>query len=119
VGRLGYVDQGWPTVVPVNYSTVKGDVFIRTLEGAKLSAAKRSDVVCLEIDEIDEFSRDGWSVVVHGRLEVITDPSALRMAWEHDPEPFVANERWHWLRLMPFSFSGRRVVDSADSTLPG
>ena len=109
VARLGYVEDGWPTVVPVNYRVAGGEVFIRTLAGGKLRAAERGDVVCLELDGIDEELRSGWSVVAHGHLEVISDPAALRHAWANDPHPFVESDDWQWLRLIPFSLGGRRV----------
>lgn len=113
VGRVGYVDDGWPTVVPVNYTARGREIFIRSHDGGKLHAARRGDVVCLEVDAIDESTRSGWSVVGHGRLEVITDPATLRLAWANDPSPWAASTEWHWLRLVPFSLSGRRIPDTS------
>jgi hypothetical protein len=110
LARLGYVSAGLPTVVPVNYRFHDGDVLIRSLAGGKVQAAERNDAVCLELDGFDEGLRSGWSVVVHGRLEEIGDPAVLRRAWANDPQPWVSSQEWHWLRLVPFSMSGRRVV---------
>ncbi|MEM7325069.1 MAG: pyridoxamine 5'-phosphate oxidase family protein [Actinomycetota bacterium] len=109
VARLGYVEDGWPTVLPVNYRVAGEDVYIKTLEGGKLRAAERGDVVCLELDGVHEVLREGWSVVVHGTLEVIHDPSVLRDAWRNDPMPWVEAGNWRWLRLVPFQFGGRRL----------
>ncbi len=109
IGRLGYVDDGWPTVVPVNYATAGGDIFIRSLPGTKLAVAQRNEIVCLEVDHVDPDTRSGWSVLAHGTLDVVADPQALRAAWDSDPQPFVTADRWEWLRLIPLSLTGRRV----------
>ncbi len=109
IGRIGYVDHGWPTIVPVNYSLQNGEIFIRSHRGGKLDAARRHDVVCLEVDSVDESTRSGWSVVGHGHLEIINEPSTLRIAWANDPSPWVKSDEWHWLRFIPFSLTGRRL----------
>ena len=110
LARLGYVNAGLPTVVPINYRYHEGDVLFRSLAGGKVQAAARNDAVCLELDGFDEALRSGWSVVVHGRLEEIADPSVLRRAWANDPESWVASDQWRWLRMVPFQLSGRRVI---------
>jgi len=110
VGRLGYIDDGWPTVVPVNYSIDGDKIFIRSLPGHKLETANQRHVACIEVDQVDEWARTGWSVVVHGPLEVITDPDVLKTAWANDPDPWVKAPRWHWLKLAPLSITGRRLV---------
>lgn len=109
VARIGYVDTGWPSVVPVNYRLHGGDIFIRSLAGGKLRAAERGDTVCLEVDGYDEQLRSGWSVLAHGVLEIIHDAATLRQAWANDPEPWVKSDDWRWLRMVPFSVSGRSV----------
>ncbi len=113
VARIGYVEAGWPTVVPVNYRLHHGDIFIRSLAGAKLRVAERGDTVCLELDGYDEALRTGWSVIAHGNLEVIGDPAVLSEAWANDPEPWVASPDWRWLRLIPISITGREVWPTA------
>lgn len=110
IARLGYVEAGWPTVVPINYRMNRGDLFIRTLAGGKLRAAERRDAACLELDGYDEKLRTGWSVVAHGRLEVIGDGATLRQAWDNDPQPWVASDGWQWLRFVPITISGREVL---------
>jgi len=109
VGRLGYIDDGWPTVIPINYSVNDDRIFIRSLPGHKLETANKRQVACVEVDQVDEWARTGWSVVVHGPLEVITDPEVLKAAWASDPDPWIKAPRWHWLELAPLSITGRRL----------
>lgn len=109
VGRLGYIHEEWPVVVPVNYSVHQGDIFIRAMRGGKLDAASRNDRVCFEVDSFDEAARSGTSVLIHGRLEVITDPALLQAAWDNDPSPFADSTQMLWLRLATLATTGRRI----------
>lgn len=110
IGRLAYVEDGWPAVSPVNFQLIDDDIVIRSLPGNKYSAARRGDVVCFEIDGIDDESRTGWTVIVHGKLEEITSPDDLRQAWDNDPDPWVRGTKWHWIRVAPIAMSGRKIT---------
>ncbi|MDH4074823.1 MAG: pyridoxamine 5'-phosphate oxidase family protein [Acidimicrobiia bacterium] len=109
VGRLAYVDHGWPVVVPINFSLHEGDIFIRSVQGGKLEAAVRNERVCFEVDRISSAERQGRSVIVHGHLEVIRDPGTLQAAWAHDPAPWVDDNQMLWLRLVALATTGRTV----------
>ncbi len=109
VGRLAYVDHGWPVVVPINYSVHEGDIFIRSVQGGKLDAAVRHERVCFEVDSIASAERRGRSVIVHGHLEVIRDPGILQAAWARDPAPWVDDNQMLWLRLIALATTGRTV----------
>jgi nitroimidazol reductase NimA-like FMN-containing flavoprotein (pyridoxamine 5'-phosphate oxidase superfamily) len=110
VGRLGIVDGGTPLILPVNYA-LDGDVIVfRTAPGAKLTAGPRAPA-CFEIDRFDRETRTGWSVLVIGRLEEVTPYQSK--AWSRVQgvavDPWAANEKTHWLRLVPDSITGRQV----------
>lgn len=109
VGRLAYVDHGWPVVVPINFSLHEGDIFIRSVQGGKLEAAVRNERVCFEVDSVSSAERRGRSVIVHGHLEVIRDPGTLQAAWAHDPAPWVDDSQMLWLRLIALATTGRTV----------
>ncbi len=123
VARLGYVDHGWPVVTPINYLTapereaaegVELDIVIRSLDGGKLRAAMRHDVVCLEVDGLDPETRSGWSILAHGHLSLTTDPALLRMAWEGEYQPWIDDDTASWLLFTPFALAGRRVGAAVD-----
>jgi nitroimidazol reductase NimA-like FMN-containing flavoprotein (pyridoxamine 5'-phosphate oxidase superfamily) len=80
VGRLGLSMGALPVVHPVNFAVDGDRVFIRTGVGSKLSAALRSAVVCLEVDDIDDDGTTGWSVLVTGRAEELVGAEAEQAA---------------------------------------
>ena len=63
---------------PVNHCVIDGTVAFRVADGSKLGAAIQSAVVAFEVDRYGASRRDGWSVVVKGRVEVAADGSTLR-----------------------------------------
>jgi hypothetical protein len=108
VGRLAYVARaGVPDIVPVNYVVTGGQLLIRSGSGPKLQAAERTDTVAFEVDDVDERTRSGWSVVVTGRLSVVplTESSAGAL-----PEPWATGPRRHLMRLQLGRVSGRRLI---------
>ncbi len=109
LGRLAYVVDGRPTIVPVQFAVVDRDLVIRSLPGTKATLAGLGVPVCLEVDEFDPDRRRGWSVVAHGTLEPIADPAVMRRAWTHDPSPWIASDRWTWLRLRIRALTSRDV----------
>lgn len=52
-------------------------VLIRTTEGTKLDAALHHAVVAFEVDDFDPLYHSGWSVMVTGVAEEVTDPCEL------------------------------------------
>lgn len=110
VGRYAHVESVRALdVVPVNYvSRPDGSILFRCGPGPKLSAADRRDVVAFEVDDIDEVTRTGWSVLVVGRARRLTDGEALRMA--ELPDPWVTGPRRHVVLIEPTRIEGRRLM---------
>lgn len=108
-GRVAVNDQDGPVVLPVNYVFDRGSVVFRTGAGTKLAAAEAGERGCFEIDDVDEERRLGWSVVVRGRLEEVTDPAELQRLQEVMIEPFAPGERDHLVRVIDGSITGRRI----------
>ena len=108
VGRLAYIARaGIPDIVPVNYVFADDQLLIRSGSGPKLQAAERNDTVAFEVDDVDEGTRSGWSVVVTGRLSVVraTEPVSGSL-----PQPWATGPRRHLMRLQLGRVSGRRLV---------
>ena len=111
-GRLAFVDAVGvlPVIIPVNYLLDEDTVVFRTDAGSKLDAAVRGAPVAFEVDGVDQDRQVGWSVVVRGRAEVVTDPVKLA---DLRQTPLVA---WHpranqrYVRIKPSQVIGRRIA---------
>lgn len=109
VGRLGLSSDSLPVILPVNF-VVDGDVIVfRTGPGLKLSAAAAGDVACLEVDDIDLLGHGGWSVLVTGRLQEITDPAQLEAAERLPLAPWWHRADQRYVRLSMDLLSGRQL----------
>lgn len=107
-GRVGFVDEGRPQVLPVNYVYADGAVLFRTGPGAKLDAALRGDVVAFEIDVIDADAHAGWSVQVVGPSRALEDRDELDWARGLPLRPWAyGGERPFWVRIDPSEVTGR------------
>lgn len=113
VGRLAIVDGGSPAMFPVNYALDGDAIVFRTAPGTKLSQGVRG-TVAFEVDDFDREARAGWSVIVVGRLEEVTeyDSRTLERVTQLPVEPWTGGEKSHWMRLVPSRVSGRRIPDA-------
>ncbi|MGY1704804.1 pyridoxamine 5'-phosphate oxidase family protein [Geodermatophilus sp. SYSU D00697] len=112
VGRLGVNAEHYPLIFPVNYGMDHDTIVIRTSPGTKLAAADHANVT-FEVDAIDPVHRSGWSVLVRGLAEEVTDAHGAELVQRtHDVgvRPWAPGEHGHWLRLIPHHVTGRRVV---------
>ena len=57
-----------------------GWLFFGTDPGSKLTAALHGAPVAFEVDGTDEQQQVGWSVVVRGHIEEVTEPKRARCA---------------------------------------
>ncbi len=108
VGRLVYVARkGVPDIVPVNYTFDGHAILIRSGAGPKLQAAQRRDVVAFEVDQIDEESHTGWSVVVIGQASLLRPED---IGPERRIEPWASGPRRSTVRIDPRRIHGRRLL---------
>ncbi|RDH80148.1 pyridoxamine 5'-phosphate oxidase family protein [Mycolicibacterium moriokaense] len=112
-GRVVFTLNALPAVRPVNH-LVDGDrIVIRTRLGAAISAAVRSAandavVVAYEADDFDPDRRTGWSVVVTGRAQTVTDDDDVAR-YEQLLHPWV-NHADTVLAIEPDVITGFRIV---------
>lgn len=107
VGRLAYVARpGVPDIVPVNYAMAGEAILVRSAPGPKLQAAERRELVAFEVDEIDEATHTGWSIVVVGvaRRVPTTEGPGPR------PEPWASGTRRYTIRIEPRRIDGRQLL---------
>jgi nitroimidazol reductase NimA-like FMN-containing flavoprotein (pyridoxamine 5'-phosphate oxidase superfamily) len=110
VGRAVLCTPTGPHIVPVNYSVVDEAVIVRTTPYSILGSQARGSVLVLEIDQFDYERHVGWSVVVTGRADVVTDAAELEHIQETwNPVAWAAGSRNVYLRLPWSQVSGRRL----------
>lgn len=109
VGRLGFLTDGWPAILPVNYVMDGDTIVLRTDSGSKFDALRHGAEVAFEIDAIEPLYRSGWSVLVYGNATEIVDPDELAhvqalglRAWHRGRKPF-------WIRIAPVLVTGRKL----------
>ena len=112
-GRLAVSrGEGAPIIRPLNYvfDPRSQSVVFRTAEGSKLHSLLRAKEAAFEIDGIDDGGRTGWSVVVIGLAEEVTNPSEIRRLDQLGLEVWAPGPRNHWVRIRARTLSGRRIA---------
>lgn len=111
VGRIGFVVDGKPEILPVNYVVEGGGVVVRVAAGSVLNQVALQ-VVAFEVDRIDDATRTGWSVLVQGVAQDVSEAvdtmsERLRtlalVSW-------APGERHRWFRIRIDTVTGRRLV---------
>ncbi len=117
VGRLAHVHEGRLVVTPVNFLLERRDVLLRTADGAELlDAARLGAAAVLEVDDLVEWSRSGWSVLVRGHLVEVTDPDEVRAVLGGELRPWAGPGRDHVVRLVGDEVTGRRIEPGPGGT---
>ena len=111
VGRVAFVEQGEPVILPVNHGMDGDSVVFKTAPGSKLEAADNELPVAFEIDGYDDERRSGWSVVIRGTATTVDDQDEVKRLNSLGVDPWAdLAERKNWVRIRAFSLTGREVV---------
>jgi uncharacterized protein len=112
VGRIA-VSVSPPMIRPVNYAFDERtqSVVFRSALGSKLREGLSSGTAAFEIDGADPVERTGWSVIIVGEAEEVTDPAEIDRLEGLELEPWAPGPRTHWVRIRATSASGRRIID--------
>ncbi len=111
-GRIALAGGRFPVILPVNYTLDDDAVVVRTGSRTVVAAGGFARVA-FEVDDVDERTRSGWSVLVQALAEELTGArrdelvERLRAA---DTAPWAPGEHGHWIRLVPKVLTGRRIV---------
>ncbi|MDX6301673.1 MAG: uncharacterized protein QOF53_2887 [Nocardioidaceae bacterium] len=108
VGRVAYSGPVGPEVVPLNFVLQDGTVLIRTSAYSTLGRRLQLGLAAFQVDEIDEFTQSGWSVLLRGPVEPVMDDALP--AEDARPVVWPEGERSFHLRLTPRTITGRRLL---------
>jgi nitroimidazol reductase NimA-like FMN-containing flavoprotein (pyridoxamine 5'-phosphate oxidase superfamily) len=106
VGRLAFVNDGVPMIMPMNFTLAGERVIIRTLAHGSGARAVNT-AVAFEVDDIDDFLEAGWSVVVTAELLSEAELDQLRST---APEPWAEGPRTLFLAIPVEHVTGRQLV---------
>lgn len=109
LGRVAVRFGEAPSILPVVFALLDDDVVFRTDPGTKLSAALMRTIVAFEVDDADPTTRTGWSVLVVGPVEEVTDASTRARVDELGLAPWVDDGRDRVLRIRARTVTGRRI----------
>ncbi len=110
VGRVGFVIDGFPVVLPVNYAVVDDTIVVRTAPGV-LTAGVAGQPVAFEVDRFERWNRSGWSVLAQGHGRDITEEADDRseVLRQSDVDTWAPGERAVSLTIDIIHLSGRRI----------
>ncbi|MFE2301941.1 pyridoxamine 5'-phosphate oxidase family protein [Streptomyces sp. NPDC059445] len=111
IGRVVHTRDALPAVLPVNFSLDPGSaVVLRTSADSELARSIDGVVVAFEADAVDAAAHSGWSVVVTGRAQVVSDPAEHDRLTRTGPHSWVASPHDVFIRITSELVTGRELV---------
>jgi nitroimidazol reductase NimA-like FMN-containing flavoprotein (pyridoxamine 5'-phosphate oxidase superfamily) len=113
LGRLAVNVEGWPPVIrPVNYvfDQSSQSIVFRSARGSKFTALVLSAQAAFEIDGVEPNGQTGWSVIVLGVAEELTQAAEVHRLEQLGLRPLAPGAKPHWLRIRSTVLSGRRII---------
>ena len=107
VGRVAFCAEDGPVVLPVNYVEHDGDVLFRTSPHNEIARHVNNRPAAFQVDEIDDFTQSGWSVLLRGTAELVED--VLELPQEARPVSWAEGARSLFVRVPGRSITGRRL----------
>ncbi len=109
IGRLGFVGPSGVVIHPLNYIVDHESIVVRTSPHTMLGEHAAGQVA-FEVDELDAWMTQGWSVLVTGQLAPIDDPEeTIAIHRQGRLRPWADGQRNLYLRITPQQISGRRI----------
>jgi nitroimidazol reductase NimA-like FMN-containing flavoprotein (pyridoxamine 5'-phosphate oxidase superfamily) len=108
-GRIGFVVDGNPGVLPVNCGVLNRQVVFRTGYNTTLGAMDDGSEVVFETDHTDEVAEAGWSVVIKGNITRVSDLDELARLAEFELHPWAPGVKDRWMKVVPTEVTGRVV----------
>lgn len=109
VGRVVYTEGALLVCTPVNFTLYGDQLVFRTSATSRLAAVAAGQIVAFEVDEVDELSHSGWSILVTGLADVVRDPSTLARLSDLDVDSWAGEDRDLWVQIRLTRMVGRRL----------
>jgi nitroimidazol reductase NimA-like FMN-containing flavoprotein (pyridoxamine 5'-phosphate oxidase superfamily) len=115
VGRLAVPTPNFPTLDPVPFAVVEGELVVAVRAGSAGDAIPPGTVVAFEADVLDRKARQGWSVICKGPVEELDPDVADVVRSMLSPWPAASTDRL--LLIRSEQISGQRIVSGSPSSL--
>ena len=111
LGRVGFVIDDFPVVLPVNYAVAGDTIIVRTAPGV-LTAGIADRPVAFEVDGFERWNRSGWSVLAQGYGRNITEEADDRSEElrQSEIDTWAPGDRAVSLTIDIAHLSGRRIA---------
>ncbi|GAA2748219.1 pyridoxamine 5'-phosphate oxidase family protein [Kitasatospora cinereorecta] len=110
LGRVVYTEHALPAVLPVAFRVAPDGRLVLALRSDSTTArALDGTVAAFQADLLDPEHRAGWSVLVHGRTELVRDRAELAELLRDGPRPWVGGQTPVYAVLTPELIGGRRL----------
>jgi uncharacterized protein len=113
IGRVGWATpDGQAMILPVNFvldDTDGASIVFSTGKGDKLDAVRDGRVITFEVDDVELAVQAGWSVLVMGRAEVITDAAQVHRVEQLHLAPWISLSDRVFVRIPATEVTGRRL----------
>lgn len=110
VGRVGFIYDGEPMVLPVNCVVVDGNIAFRTAGDSMLHDLGDGTRVAFEADHVDPVAESGWSVLVRGSLREVLDNELRDRLVAAGSHPWAPGPKDRWMVVTPTVISGRSIT---------
>jgi uncharacterized protein len=109
IGRVAWCHPSdGPSVLPVNYRFDGRHIVFRTSPHTDLARHFSQGRAAFQIDEFDEYTQSGWSVMARGQADLV--PSDEVPEPDQRPSPRVFGSRNVYIRIAVERLTGRRVL---------
>ena len=110
IGRVAFVVDGEPAVLPVSFAIVGDVVVFRTALGSTFDALVRDTEVAFEVDQSDPAYHSGWSVVGRGTARGLEGQVDLDVLEDLPLRPWGLQVAPGWIGIVLREVTGRRIV---------
>ena len=110
VGRVGFVYDDEPIVLPVNCVVVDGKIGFRTAGYSMLHELGTGARVAFEADHVDPVAESGWSVLIRGHLWEVVDQEFRARLIASGNHPWAPGPIDRWMMIVPSVISGRSIT---------
>ena len=105
---VAFCTEDGPLVLPVNFVVHEGNVLFRTSPHNVIAAHLDGKPAAFEVDDVDDFTQSGWSVLVQGRAEFLESVDELPPGTK--PVAWAEGTRSLFVSVRARSVTGRRVM---------